>query len=161
MVHDRAVRRQPLLDPGEALLDAPPARGDEIDEEGEVVDAGVALCKQVALDPLEPADQLIHEPANLCEVAAHREDLGAQPVLDGVADAARERRLDLGGRGRERLDLLARALERRVELRGLDPSRCRLVDPGLGPLDRLGIHWFESTAPGGQAQRAPHCPDRT
>ena len=93
---------------------------DEVDEEREVVDACVPLGEQVALDPLEPADQLVHQAADLGEVAADRADLRAQPVLQRVADAARQRRLELGRGGGERLDLLARPLERRVELRRLD-----------------------------------------
>ena len=99
------------------------------------------LGEQVALDPLEPAEQLVHQAADLGEVAADGEHLRAEPVLDGVADPARERRLELGGRRRESLDLLAGPLERRVELCGLDPTGGGLVDPFLCPLDRLGIHW--------------------
>ena len=113
---------------------------DEVDEEREIVDARVPLGEQVAFDPLEPADQLVHEAADLGEVAADRHHLRAEAVLHRVADAGRQRRLELGGRRRERLDLVARPLERRVERGRLDPSGSGLVDAGLRPLDRVGIH---------------------
>src|SRR4029079_13303276 len=82
-------------------------------------------------------------------------------VLHGVADAARERRLKLGRGRRERLDLRAGALERRVDLRGLDAPGRRPVDALLCPLDRFGIHLsargyrLDRTAPG------LRCPDPT
>ena len=133
-------RAEPLLDLREALLDAAPAARHEVDEEGEVVDACVPLREEVAFDSFEAADHLVHEAADLGEVAADGLDLRAQPVLQRVADAGRERRLELGGRRGERLDLLARPLERRIERGRLDTSGCGLVDPSLGPLDRVGIH---------------------
>ena len=96
--------------------------------------------EQVALDPLEPADHLVHQAADLGEVAADRHHLCAEAVLHRVADRRRQGRLELGGRRRERLDLVARPLERRVERGRLDPSGSGLVDAGLRPLDRVGIH---------------------
>ena len=99
------------LDAGEPLVDAAPAGGDEVDEQREVVDARVPLGEEVAFDALEPADQLVHQAAHLGEVAGDGEHLRAQAVLDGIADARGQRRLELGRGGGERLDLLARALE--------------------------------------------------
>jgi S-adenosylmethionine:tRNA ribosyltransferase-isomerase len=139
-VDDRIVGGDARFDPREALLDAAPAGADEVDEQCKVVDAGVPLGEQVTFDPFEPADQLVHEAADLGEVAADGAHLLAQPVLERVADAARQRRLELGGGGGERLDLLACPLERRVELRRLDPAGCGLVDARLCALDRLGVH---------------------
>ena len=103
-------------------VDAAPAGRDEVDEEREVVDARVPLGEQVALDALEPAEQLVHQAAHLGEVARDRQDLRAEAVLDRVADACRQRRLELGRRRGERLDLVARALEGGVDLRGLDAA---------------------------------------
>ena len=125
---------------GELPLDAAPAGADQVDEECEIVDARVPLREEVALDAFEPADDLVHQAADLGEVPADGADLLAQAVLQRFADPAREGRLELGGRGGERLDLLARPLERRVDLRRLDPSARRLVDPLLRALDRVRIH---------------------
>ena len=108
------------LDAGEPLVDAAPPGGDEIDEQGEVVDARVPLGEEVALDALEPAEELVHQAAHLCEMARHREHLRPQPVLDGVADARGEGGLELGSRGGERFDLVASALEGGVDLSRLD-----------------------------------------
>ena len=58
----------------------------------------------------------------------------ASPTREG------KRRLELGGRGGERLDLVARALERRIDRRRLDAAGSGLIDAGLCPLDRVGIH---------------------
>ena len=60
-VNDGAVARQPLFELRQPLLDAPPAGGDEIDEQGEVVYARVPLCEDVSLDPLEPANDLVRQ----------------------------------------------------------------------------------------------------
>ena len=109
-----------LLEPG---VDALPAGRDEVDEQGEVVDPGVALGEQVPFESLEPADRLVQQAADLGEVARDREHLGAQPVLDGGADLLRQRSLELGRRLRERLDLRSRTLERRLELRPARPGR--------------------------------------
>ena len=133
-------RSEPLLDLDEALLDAAPTARHEVDEEGEIVDAGVPLTEEVSLDPLEAADQLVHEAADLGEVAADGHDLCAKPVLHGIADARGKGRFELGGRRGERLDLVARPLERCIECSGFDPSGCGLVNTGLGPLDRVRIH---------------------
>jgi len=128
------------LDAGEPLVDSAPAGGDEIDEQCEVVDACVPLGEQVALDTLKAADQLIHEPAHLREVAGDREHLSAQAVLDRVSDARRQRGLELGRRSGERLDLVARALESGIYLRRLDATGCRVSEARLRARDRLGIH---------------------
>src|SRR5207253_9486091 len=64
-VDDRAAARlQAALEAREAVVDALPARADEIDEERQVVDAAVAFREQVALEPFEATDRLTHEPAD-------------------------------------------------------------------------------------------------
>ena len=112
--HGAGALFEALLDAGEPLVDAAPAGRDEVDEEREVIDAGVPLGEQVALQPLEPADHLVHQAAYLGEVTGDGEHLLAQAVLHRVADADGEGGLELGGSGRECLDLLACALQRRV-----------------------------------------------
>jgi S-adenosylmethionine:tRNA ribosyltransferase-isomerase len=128
------------LDTGEPLVDAAPPGGDEVDEQGEVVDACMPLGEQVAFDALEPADQLVHQAAHLREVACDRKHLCAQTVLDGVADARGQRGLELCRRDGERFDLVARALERGVHLRRLDATLCGLLNAGLRASDRFGVH---------------------
>ena len=128
------------LDTCEPLIDAPPSRRDEIDEECQVVHARMPLGEQVAFDTLESAKQLVHEPAHLGQVTCDRQDLGSEAVLDGIADACGQRRLELGRSGRECLDLVARALEGGVDLRGLDAAGGGLPNAGLGAGDRVGIH---------------------
>ncbi len=118
-----------MLDAGEPLVDAAPAGGDEVDEEREVVDAGVPLGEQVAFQPLEPADQLVHQAAHLGEVTGNGEHLLAQAVLHRVADADGEPGLELGGGCRECLDLLACALERRVHRSRLGAALGGARDP--------------------------------
>jgi S-adenosylmethionine:tRNA ribosyltransferase-isomerase len=128
------------LDAREPLVDTAPARRDEIDEEREVVDARVPLGEEVSLDALEPAEQLVHEAAHLGEVACDGQDLGPQSVLDGIADASRQRRLELCRGSGERLDLVAGTLERGVDLRGCDAPVGGLLQAGLRALDRFGVH---------------------
>ncbi len=98
------------------------------------------LCEQVAFDPFEPADQLVHQPAHLGEMPRYREHLLAQAVLHRVADARREARLQLRCRCRQRLDLLTCALERRVHGGGLDAAARGFLDPRLGAGDSFGVH---------------------
>ena len=100
----------------------------------------MTLGEEVAFDPLEPADHLVHEAADLREVPAHRQHLRAEAVLHGIADPHRKRRLELGGRGGKRLDLVTSPLERRIDRRRLDSSRSSLVDTGLRALDRVRVH---------------------
>ena len=98
------------------------------------------LGEEVSLDTLEPADELVHQAPDLREVAPDGQHLCAEAVLHGVAHAQGKRRLELGGRRGECLDLLARSLERRVERRRLDAAGCGLIDPLLCALDRVGVH---------------------
>ena len=90
-IDDGAVARQPLLELRQPLLDAPPARGDEVDEQGEVVDARVPLGEDVSLDPLEPADDLVRQAAYLGEMTGARPEVLAKPVLDRLGQARFER----------------------------------------------------------------------
>ena len=124
----------------DAIVDALPPRSDEVDEEREVVDAGVALREDVALDALEAANHLVHQPSDLGEVARDREHLLAKAVLYRAADAIGEARLELGRGIRQSLDLLPRPLERRVHGCRLYPSRRRGFEAFAGPCDRVVVH---------------------
>jgi len=128
------------LDAGEPLVNAAPPGGDEVDEQRKVVDARVALREQIGLDALEPAEELVHQAAHLGEVAGDRQHLCTEAVLHRVADACGKRRLELGRRGSERFDLVARPLERRIDLSGLDAACRGLVEPRFRACDCLGVH---------------------
>ena len=132
--------RDVLLDACQTLVDAAPAGRDEIHEQRKVVDSCVALGEEVAFDALEPTEQLIHQPAHFGEVAGHRKHLRAEAVLHRVADTGRQGRLEFGGRGGQRFDLVARALEGGVDLCGLDAVLSSCLDPRLGAGNRFGVH---------------------
>ena len=83
-----------------------PPGADELDQEREIVDPRVPLGEQVTLEPLESANRLVQEAADLRDVARDREHLGAKPVTDCMADMCRNRGLELGRGGGERLDLV-------------------------------------------------------
>ena len=83
----------------------------------EVVDARVALGEDVALEPLEPAEHLVHEPANLGELPRRRACASAATLpADRGADLLRQACLELGRGGRELLEPLPRALQHRLDL---------------------------------------------
>jgi len=80
-------------------------------------------------------------------VAPDGEHLDSQTVAHRGADVRRDRRLELGRRGREGLDLIARALER-----GLDGSRPRAPRGGvgdalLGAFQGEGVHGGRGYSP--------------
>ena len=140
---DRAVLERALqaverpFEPVEAPVDALPARGDEIDEEREILDAGAPLGLDVGLDVLQAADRLVREAANLGEAPRDRRGLGAHPVADRGVQPVRDGRLEPGGLLRERLERLACALERRVERRRVGAA-AGLVEAAAGACERLG-----------------------
>jgi S-adenosylmethionine:tRNA ribosyltransferase-isomerase len=136
-----------LFEPFEPRVDAAPAGADELDQKREVVHACVTLCEQLALEPLQPADRLVEQAANLCYVAGYRQDLSAQPVADREPDLRRDRRLEIGGRGGELLDLDAGPLEHGLERGGLRATSGRLRDPLLGPLERELVHGRRGYSP--------------
>ena len=98
------------------------------------------LGEQLALDPLEPADHLVHEPAHLGELAGDGDHLAAHPLADGLADLVGQRGLELGRRLGQPLDLVAGALERRFDVARLGaPLGCGL-EPLARPLERVFVH---------------------
>ena len=78
------------------------------------------LGEDVPFEPLEPANRLVQQAADLGEVAGDRQHLGAQAVVNRGADLLRQRSLELRCRLGERLDLCPRALQSRLDL-----GRCR------------------------------------
>src|SRR5919204_3807421 len=96
----------------------------------------MSLRECVALEPLEPADDLIHQSAVLGEVARHWLRLFVDSVLDRPLDLLGK--AGSGGRGDpdQRLELGARVIEYLVE-RG---SLGSLFDPLLRALDGALVH---------------------
>ena len=97
------------------------------------------LREDVALQPLEPAEQLVHQPAHLGELTADRGGLGRDAFLDGLADLRRQGRLELSRRGSEVSSPCARAPAPRPRR----PRRCafgRLCETLPRALDRVLIH---------------------
>ncbi len=129
-----------VFHPLETVVDALPARADEVDEQCEIVDARVALGEQVAFEPLEAADCLVHQPPHLGEVARDGNHLLAEALLNRTLDLARERGLELGRRLGQSLDLSAGALERRVGRGGVAPAFGGCSEPLVCPLDRALVH---------------------
>lgn len=143
-VHGRA-RLERGLDAGQALVDALPAGGDQVDEQCEVVHPRMTLGEQVALEPLEAADRLIREPAYLGKLAGEWPRLGAEALPQRVVESSRQGRFELGGRRGERLDLAAGAFEHGLGGRGIDAAGGGLLKPLLGPLDHAFVYARDDT----------------
>jgi S-adenosylmethionine:tRNA ribosyltransferase-isomerase len=135
------------LEPLQASVDSLPAGADEVDEQREIVDAGMALDEDVALQPLEPPDGLVQQATDLGDVPRDRENLRTQPVANRHAYVLGDRRLELGGSGGQVFDLSAGALERGFDLRRLGAARCRVGDSLFGPLERKGVHQARGYSP--------------
>lgn len=140
-VDDRAfVRAENALDAGQALVDALPAGSDQVDQERQIVDACVPLGEQIAVEPLEPADEVRGQAAHLREVLRDRQHLLAQTVLERLADAFGQGCLERRGGLGQRLDLMASPLERCGHVRRLRSALGYLAQPLVRPLDRAWIH---------------------
>ena len=135
------------FEPLEPRIDAAPAGAHEIDEQREVVHPCMPLGEELALEPLEPPDRLVEEAADLGDVPRDGKDLGAQAVADRLADVHRDRRLELGGRGGECLDLLSRALEGGFDRSRLGASGCGVRDSLLRALQGKGVHGRRGYSP--------------
>jgi S-adenosylmethionine:tRNA ribosyltransferase-isomerase len=112
------------LEPREACVDTAPAGADELHQQGEIVDSRLPLGEQVRLDALESRVRLIEEPPELGDVPRDRKHLRPETRAHGITDI-RYRCLEAGGRRRQRLDLVLRALDR-----GLELGRCSVVCSG-------------------------------
>jgi len=124
----------------EPPLDTVPARGDQVNQEGQILDSGAPLGVQVALEPLEAPDRLAREPAYLGDVAPDGEHLGTEALLDGFAHAIRHGRLELGRAGCEVVERFAGSCERGLESGRLGTARTRFREAVPGPVERLPIH---------------------
>ena len=142
--HDRAHRLgiacSTALETLETGVHAAPPRAHKVDEECEVVYAGMALGEEIAFETLEAADRLVEQPPNLGDMAGYGQDLGSEPVAYRIDDASRDRCLELCCARRERLDLFPRALERRLEERRLRAGCRRVCDTPLGPIESDFVH---------------------
>ena len=129
-----------LLEPCEPVVDALPTGGEEVDQQPEVVDARMPLREDVALEALEPAKQLVHQPTHLGELTADRASLGCDTFLDGLADFRRQRRLELSRSRGEVFEALPCALQGGVDVGGVRASLGSLCETLPRALDRVLIH---------------------
>ena len=146
-----AVER--ALEAVEPPLHAVPARRDQVDEDPQVLDPSLALGVETQLDPLEPAERPVREAAELRHLATDGEHLGGHAVPDGVSEAVRDRRLELGRPLGERLERLGRALDGGAERNGVGAATAGLLEAYLRPTQRLGFHERDaSVSPGRRMQ---------
>ena len=129
-----------LLESCEPFVDASPPGCEEVDQEPEVVDARMPLREHVALQTLEPTEQLVHQPPHLGELAADRTSLGGDTFLDGLADLRRQRRLELSRSRGEVFETLPCALQRGLDVGGVGASLSSLCETLPRALDRVLIH---------------------
>jgi hypothetical protein len=104
-----------VLEAGNPSVHRSPPRGDEVDEQGQVVDARVALGEDVLFEPLQPARHVVEETADLGELTADREHLAAETFADCCLDPFGEASLELARRRGKRFDLGSGALEHSFE----------------------------------------------
>ena len=138
------------LEPVEPPLDALPARRDQVDEDGEVLDARAPLRVEVELEALEAPGGLVREAAQLGDVAADRQDLAPHALPDRGAEAHGDGGLELGGPLGERLERLAGATDRRVERGRVRALPLRLGEAAPGPLERLAFHGADASVGAGR-----------
>jgi hypothetical protein len=128
------------LHPVEPSLDSMPARSDQVDQKGQILNSGAPLGVQVALKPLEAPDRLTREPAYLGDVTPDGEHLSTEALLDGFAHAVRHGRLELGRAGCKVVQRFAGSCERGLESGRLGTARARFREAAPGPVERLPIH---------------------
>ena len=80
------ARLELALHAREALVDAVPAGGDEVDEQRQVVHAGMPLGEEVVLEAFEAADRLAGQASHLGELPADRSRFGSDAFADGILD---------------------------------------------------------------------------
>ena len=73
------------LDPVEPRVHRAPALGEQVEQEREIVEAGVPLGLERRLDAGEPADRVVREALHLGDAADERRRLLAQPVAECFA----------------------------------------------------------------------------
>jgi S-adenosylmethionine:tRNA ribosyltransferase-isomerase len=127
------------LEARKPCVDGVPAGRDEIDEQSEVVDARVALGEDVLLEPLEPARNVVEQPADLGQLAAYGEHLAPKPVGDRRIDAVGQADLEVARRRGEGFDLCAGAFEHRLEANEIASFACS-GDPLGHSLENEFVH---------------------
>ncbi len=103
----------------------------------------MSFREQVALEPLQPPDRLVRQPAHLGELPRDRLGLGPDSVANGVLDSAGKGRLQIRGQLGKLLDLPAGPLERGVDFAGLDAAVGSLFEASPCAPDSAFIHWAE------------------
>ncbi len=129
-----------MLEAGQALIDALPARSDQVDQKRQVVDPRVPFGEQVAVEPLEPPDEVCGQAAYLGEMPRDRQHLLAEAGLDRFSDAVRQRRLERCSGLGQGFDLVAGPLERGCDGRSLRSALGHLAQPLVRPFDGAWIH---------------------
>jgi S-adenosylmethionine:tRNA ribosyltransferase-isomerase len=100
----------------------------------------MSLRELVGLEALEATDRLVQEATDLRDVACDREYLRPDRLAYGSFDSSRNRRLELGGGRGKGLDLLARALERSLELCRRGAARGMVCDALFCPFQSQFVH---------------------
>ena len=145
-VRDRAVVQPALepvdraLEPVESPLDAAPSRRHELDEDVQIVDARAPFGVDVELQPLEAADGLAGEPADLRDVPPDRKRLGAHAFANRGTKTLGDGRLEFRRSLRKQLERVTCALDRSLEHRRVGMAAGGLVEPPLRPLEGLRLH---------------------
>jgi S-adenosylmethionine:tRNA ribosyltransferase-isomerase len=129
-----------LLEPLEPGVDTAPARADEVDEQGQVVDAGVPLGEKLALESFEPPDRLVQQAPDLGDVTTDRQHLGPKTVADCRPDLGGDGRLELGSGDGQRLQLLACPLQRPFEIGLCGAARGGVGNAPLCALECQCVH---------------------
>ena len=117
-----------------------PAGRDQVHEQRQIVETGVALGEVVAFDSFEAPDRLAGEPAHLGDLATDGHRFLRQALANGFADLTGGGGLDLRGEIGKRLDLLPRALERRLDVARVDAAFRSRRQTLLRALDRTLVH---------------------
>jgi S-adenosylmethionine:tRNA ribosyltransferase-isomerase len=128
------------FEPREPRVHSAPTRGDELDEKREILDASLPFGEQVRLDPLEPPIGLVEEASQLGQLPRNRKRFRTEPVANRSADPLGKCCLELGGRRRQRLDLLPGSLERRCEIGRRRTARRGCGDALLHALQSCLVH---------------------
>ena len=143
---------EPVEDALEAIeppLDSAPAGCDQLDQEGEILDASFALCREVALETLETTDGLPGEAAYLGQVARDGEDFLPQTLLESALEAIGHAGLELGGGNGQSFETCPRTLEERLEGGIVTLAVTGGGEANTGSFDGVAIHGPQLTLQSG------------
>ncbi len=133
-----------LFDLREPLVDASPARRDELDEKPEIVDTCMPFRELVALEALEAAQHLVQEATHFRKVTSGWSEPASKTFVDGVAHGRRKARLELRRCFRERLDLRPGSFECGVDVGWFPATGRRPIEPLPRSLNSVRIHGVET-----------------